>query len=149
MFELDPWLATILLYALGGLAALVGLLLLLRELVCWYLKINKRLSVMTEVRDLLMLNAPEADLFDKRYGEEGQANASEQPERAITEEDIELLHAGGEETPEKESETSWTCECGNVNVADESLGSRSCPACGRSREDAAHTSSSREPFPDV
>jgi hypothetical protein len=39
--------------ALLGLAAVVLLLVLCREITCWYLKINATLVVLKEIRDLL------------------------------------------------------------------------------------------------
>ena len=37
-----------------SIAISVGLFLLLREVFCWYFKINKRIALLTDIRDALV-----------------------------------------------------------------------------------------------
>ncbi len=44
----------------GGLIALaviVAIFLIIREIICWYWKINKAVNLLTDIRDLLSKNA--------------------------------------------------------------------------------------------
>lgn len=49
-----PTAGEVLLYSAIALVALIILLLLLREVFCWYWKINQRVALLQEVRDLLL-----------------------------------------------------------------------------------------------
>ena len=55
---------TILGYAFVFLVVLIVVFLILREVMCWYFKINERLGILMEIRDLLSregrVNAPQA-----------------------------------------------------------------------------------------
>jgi hypothetical protein len=48
-----PGPSEILIYAAGGLLAFLLLALVFREVFCWYGKVNERLALLKEIRDLL------------------------------------------------------------------------------------------------
>jgi hypothetical protein len=140
-------LAMLLLMILGGLVGLFGLAILLREFVCWYLKINQRLAVMTELRDFLMLNAPEPGIFEGSSGESSrETDAVSEENGQITEDDIDFLHPGNATFQQEER---WSCECGNVNAAQSNGTEQVCSECGRKRHDDLGASETKELFPDV
>jgi len=121
----------------GSLALIVVitvvLFLLLREIFCWYWKINERVSLLKEIRDTLQVS-------QRAGGDVTSSQAILKDSEASTQEfsDAELHNlkkAAGDDaiTTPYTTETEWICVCGTHNRLDKSKKIQNCSNCGRSR----------------
>ena len=121
----------------GSLALIVVitvvLFLLLREIFCWYWKINERVSLLKEIRDTLQsaqraggyLTSNQVTLKDF------EPSAKELSEAELQN----LKKAAGDDaiTVPYTTESEWICVCGTHNRLDRSKKIQNCSNCGRSR----------------
>jgi len=59
---------------IGIIAIILFIFLIIREIICWYWKINERTELLREIRDLLRCNVPEekAKEIETRYSEKDE-----------------------------------------------------------------------------
>ena len=84
------------------LIVLILIFLICREIVCWYWKINIRVGLLTEIRDLLK------DISMK----------TDTDEKVLSDKAIEIFQLGEEkeEIGEDQDLNTWRCTCGAENV---------------------------------
>ena len=124
-------------YLLIPLIIFIVVFLLLREVMCWYWKINERIALLTEINDFIKTQKTNTNDFSKSIYSKPETitNNFSKPSYPKPQTLQELKSAAGEDAINfaYTTETEWVCICGTHNLLDKSKQFQNCTKCHRNK----------------
>lgn len=122
------------------LVVIVVILLIFREIICWYWKMNEVVSLLTDIRELLRTTQKsEEPLTTSAFtmGSTQTATNKFEPSKSGSSEELQKLKSSAGEdavTIPYTTQNEWICVCGTHNPLDSTKKIQNCSNCQRNRD---------------